>query len=75
VPVPVPVPAGWLAEMRQPAAPFTGPVPDSGRISWVRPELIVEVEYRQFTGRLRHAALKRVADGVDPTGFRLPATR
>ncbi|MDD4866077.1 MAG: non-homologous end-joining DNA ligase [Mycobacterium sp.] len=64
--------AAQLAAIAQPVTPFAGPVPDDARISWVRPDVVVEVEYRQFTGRLRHAALKAVAAGVDATTVKLP---
>ena len=40
-------------------------------VNWVRPRVVVDVEYRQFTGRLRHPSLKGLA-AVDPDLVRLP---
>jgi bifunctional non-homologous end joining protein LigD len=65
--------AHQLAELRCAASPFTGPTlaSDGGRVGWVTPTLVVNIEYRQFTGRLRHPSLKGLAD-VDPDLVRLP---
>ena len=65
--------AHQLAELRCAASPFTGPTlaSDGGRVGWVTPTLVVDIEYRQFTGRLRHPSLKGLAD-VDPDLVRLP---
>ncbi|HEX9177275.1 MAG TPA: non-homologous end-joining DNA ligase [Mycobacterium sp.] len=56
-----------LSEIRSPASPFRSshPDPDTGRVRWVKPVLVGRVEYREFTGRLRHAAWKG-AQAVDP---------
>jgi bifunctional non-homologous end joining protein LigD len=37
----------------------------------VSQEVVVEVEYRQFTGRLRHPALKTVVPEADSTTIAL----
>jgi bifunctional non-homologous end joining protein LigD len=61
-------------ELAEPLTPFTGPIPATDSVCWVRPEVVVEeVEYRQFTGRLRHPPLKRVAADVDSAAVALPA--
>ena len=47
-----------LSEIRSPASLFRSNEPDtdSGRVRWVKPVLVGRVEYREFTGRRRHAA-------------------
>lgn len=69
--------AAALSELSCPTSPFTGPalVSTATRVAWVTPLLVVDVEYRQFTGRLRHPSLKGLADGVDPASVTLPATQ
>ena len=50
--------------------PFTTPVPrvDARNAVWVRPELVAEVDYTEWTrdGRLRHPAFKGLRDDYDP---------
>jgi bifunctional non-homologous end joining protein LigD len=55
-----------LSEIRSPASLFRSNEPDtdSGRVRWVKPVLVGRVEYREFTGRRRHAAWKD-AQAVD----------
>jgi bifunctional non-homologous end joining protein LigD len=64
---------GRLSELTCADSPFTGPAvhPAGARVNWVRPRVVVDVEYRQFTGRLRHPSLKGLAD-ADPDRVRLP---
>jgi bifunctional non-homologous end joining protein LigD len=62
-----------LSELAEPLTPFTGPIPVTDSVCWVRPEVVVEVEYQQLTGRLRHPALKRVAADIDSAAVALPA--
>jgi bifunctional non-homologous end joining protein LigD len=54
---------GRLAPRARKAAPCTGPVPRSG-VTWVEPELVVEVRYKERTGDglLRHPVFLRVRD-------------
>ena len=62
-----------LGELTCADSPFTGPAvhPAGAHVNWVRPRVVVDVEYRQFTGRLRHPSLKGLAV-VDPDLVRLP---
>lgn len=61
-----------LAELQQPAAPFAPPIPDDRDALWVHPRVVVDIEYRQFTGRLRHPALKAVLEEADSGAISLP---
>lgn len=50
---------GILGDLRSDSSPFAGPLPRTVKIAgWVRPELVVEVEFGEWTadGRLRHPA-------------------
>jgi bifunctional non-homologous end joining protein LigD len=63
---------GRLTELTCPDAPFADlAMHPAGLVHWVRPRVVVEVEYRQFTGRLRHPSLKGLAV-ADPSLVRLP---
>lgn len=62
-----------LAALQQPTAPFAAPIPADRGARWVQPKVVVDVEYRQFTGKLRHPALKAVVDDVDSSAVLLPA--
>jgi bifunctional non-homologous end joining protein LigD len=44
------------------------------QVRWVLPLLVGRVEYREFTGRLRHAAWKGI-DQADPSTVHLPPRR
>lgn len=48
------------APLRVPRSPFDDPPPGSGDVTWLRPELVAEVEYTEWTrdGRLRHPVFK-----------------
>jgi bifunctional non-homologous end joining protein LigD len=56
-----------LAPLRQDGSPFTTPVPgaDSRRAVWVRPELVIEVSFAEWTpgGVLRAAAYRTIKPG------------
>ena len=60
-----------LEPLRQPAAPFAAAVPRAHAKDavWVRPELVAEIDYTEWTrdGRLRHPSFKGLRDDVDPT--------
>jgi bifunctional non-homologous end joining protein LigD len=68
--------AAALTGIGCPASPFIGPalVSTTGRVNWVTPLLVVDVQYREFTGRLRHPSLKGLAGDVDPATVTLPQT-
>lgn len=53
--------------------PFREPVPDAGKVHWVRPELVVEVEFTERTrdGRLRHPTFRGLREDRDPGEIRL----
>ena len=59
-----------LTERTRPGSPLQGPVPrtDAVGVSWVTPELVATVEYREqsATGRLRHPAFKGIRSDVVP---------
>lgn len=61
-----------LTDLQQPHAPFAAPLPDVQGARWVHPTLVVDIEYRQFTGRLRHPALKGVLLDADSAAISLP---
>ena len=57
-----------LALMRRTHSPFrTGPEVTYDAVRWVEPVVVARIEYREFTGRLRHAAFKGV-ERADPPG-------
>ena len=49
-----------LAALEQPRSPFADRVPGAGRVHWVRPELVAEVSFTEWTGdgKLRHPSFK-----------------
>ena len=53
-----------LAPRARPTPPCTGPVPKGAGNTWVEPEVVVEVRYKQRTedGLLRHPVFLRVRD-------------
>lgn len=61
-----------LTDLQQPLTPFATPIPDVQGARWVRPTVVVDIEYRQFTGRLRHPALKGVLLDADSAATLLP---
>lgn len=50
------------------SSPFEGRVPDAANVHWVKPELVVEVEFTERTrdGRLRHPSFRGVREDRDP---------
>ncbi len=69
-----------LEELEQRKHPFavTPPREDTARAHWVKPELVGEVVYRQFTrgaGRLRHTAWRGLRDDRTPSEVRAPRAR
>ena len=63
-----------LAQLRQDTSPFrsTDHTVDDHRVRWVKPRVVGRVEFREFTGRLRHAAWKGMVDDVDAATVGLP---
>lgn len=59
-----------LEPLRRPDSPFADPVPreHARGVTWARPELVGEVEYRTLTadGRLRHAAWRGLRPDREP---------
>ncbi|PZU04683.1 MAG: ATP-dependent DNA ligase [Gordonia sp. (in: high G+C Gram-positive bacteria)] len=53
-----------LEAIEQPTAPFTQPLTDAAKSStrWVKAVFVGDVEYREFTGRLRHPSWKGLRD-------------
>ncbi len=50
--------------LQRKTSPFTGDVPDQAGVQWVRPELVVDVEFTERTGSgaLRHPVFRGVRD-------------
>ena len=65
-----------LSEIGCSDPPFTNIEPDSygPHVRWVSPLLVGRAEYREFTGRLRHAAWKGI-EQADPKTVHLPQRR
>lgn len=61
-----------LTALEQPLTPFTPLAPDVRGARWVRPTVVVDIEYRQFTGKLRHPTLKGVLADADSDAVSLP---
>ncbi|SMD17863.1 non-homologous end-joining DNA ligase [Lentzea albidocapillata] len=65
-----------LERLERPTSPFAVEVPreHARNARWVEPELVGEVEYRQWTsdGRLRHPAWRGMRPDRDPSGVVLP---
>ena len=65
-----------LAPLEIPKTPFDVPPPATNDIPhWVRPELVAQVRFTEWTddGRLRHPAYLGLRDDVDPTAVRREA--
>lgn len=62
-----------LSDDERPESPFHDSVPDVRRVHWVYPQLVVEVEFTEWTrdGRLRHPSFRGVRDDRDPGEIRL----
>ncbi|WP_147289453.1 non-homologous end-joining DNA ligase [Mycolicibacterium tokaiense] len=63
-----------LAQLRRVVSPFRSVATslDESRICWVEPLVVGRVEFREYTGRLRHAAWKGVV-AVDADAVCVPA--
>ncbi|SDL64010.1 bifunctional non-homologous end joining protein LigD [Modicisalibacter muralis] len=62
-----------LRELDVEKSPFNGPVPDARSVHWVRPELVIEVEFTERTrdGRLRHPAFRGLREDREPEEIRM----
>jgi bifunctional non-homologous end joining protein LigD len=67
---------GMLRERERPVSPFDEPVPPehSRRAHWAHPDLVGEVEHRQWTpdNRLRHPSWRGLRPDRDPDEIRAP---
>lgn len=64
-----------LRDLETEESPFDGPIPGASRaVHWVRPELVIEVEFTERTrdGRLRHPAFRGLREDRDPEEIRMP---
>ncbi|MDX5434043.1 MAG: non-homologous end-joining DNA ligase, partial [Halomonas sp.] len=66
-----------LQELEISRSPFHGSVPDSRSVHWVRPELVIEVEFTERTrdGRLRHPAFRGLREDRNPEEIRMTPTK
>lgn len=66
-----------LQKLEVERSPFHGKVPDSRTVHWVRPELVIEVEFTERTrdGRLRHPVFRGLREDRDPQEIRMTATK
>ncbi|MCE8004266.1 DNA ligase D [Billgrantia ethanolica] len=66
-----------LQELAVKRSPFHGSVPDSRAVNWVRPELVIEVEFTERTrdGRLRHPAFRGMREDRNPEEIRMTPTK
>ncbi|MGQ4878740.1 DNA ligase D [Billgrantia sp. LNSP4103-1] len=66
-----------LQELEIKRSPFHGSVPDSRSVHWVRPELVIEVEFTERTrdGRLRHPAFRGLREDRNPKEIRMTSTK
>ncbi len=66
-----------LRELEIPRSPFHGSVPDNRSVHWVRPELVIEVEFTERTrdGRLRHPAFRGLREDRNPEEIRMTASK
>jgi DNA ligase D-like protein (predicted ligase) len=57
-----------LTELEQDTSPFADPVPER-RIHWVRPELVAQIGFSEWTGdgKLRHSRFEGLRDDKKPT--------
>lgn len=57
-----------LKPLQRKTSPFAGEVPDQAGVQWVRPELVVDVEFTERTasGVLRHPVFRGVRDDKSP---------
>ena len=66
-----------LQELEVERSPFHGKVPDSRAVHWVRPELVIEVEFTERTrdGRLRHPIFRGLREDRNPEEIRMTAAK
>ncbi|RCV90265.1 DNA ligase D [Billgrantia montanilacus] len=66
-----------LQDLEVKRSPFHGSVPDSRSAHWVRPELVIEVEFTERTrdGRLRHPAFRGLREDRNPEEIRMTPTK
>ncbi|PMR76611.1 DNA ligase D [Billgrantia endophytica] len=66
-----------LQEREVSVSPFNGPIPDTRKVHWVRPSLVIEVEFTERTrdGRLRHPAFRGLREDRNPEEIRMTATK
>ncbi|WP_445156843.1 DNA ligase D [Halomonas sp. E14] len=66
-----------LQEREVKRSPFHGSVPDSRAVHWVRPELVIEVEFTERTrdGRLRHPSFRGLREDRNPEEIRMTPTK
>ncbi|MGR4069460.1 DNA ligase D [Billgrantia sp. C5P2] len=66
-----------LQELEVKRSPFHDSVPDSRSAHWVRPELVIEVEFTERTrdGRLRHPAFRGLREDRNPEEIRMTPTK
>lgn len=66
-----------LQELEVKRSPFHDNVPDSRAVHWVRPELVIEVEFTERTrdGRLRHPAFRGLREDRNPEEIRMTPTK
>lgn len=62
-----------LRGLEQDSSPFSTPVPDARLAHWVRPQLVIEVEFTERTrdGRLRHPAFRGLREDRNPEEIRV----
>ncbi len=67
---------GKLARLEQPQSPFHDPPAATG-VRWVRPRLVVDIRYTQWTreGRLRHPVFRGLREDRDPEDISMPESR
>jgi bifunctional non-homologous end joining protein LigD len=66
-----------LKPLERPTSPLEGGVPPSGKVHWVEPKLVAEVEYREWTraGVLRQPVFKALRSDMSPQDCRLDQSR
>lgn len=64
-----------LAPLQTPTCPFTDKPEVNAPVTWVKPELVAEVNFQQWTegGSLRAPVFLRLRDDIDPKTVRRPA--
>ena len=64
--------AARLAGLARATPPFAAPPtgPDAKGVTWVRPQLVAQVQFREWTGEgvIRHASFRGLREDIDPEG-------